>query len=423
MWAIGYRIRAIAFLGLMAFTAAAPAAAQPLSLMWDPSANPAVSGYMVYVRIPGAQATPYDAGNATSFQWNGAVTGQQYYFSVASYSPGPVIGPRSPEISRFPNSAPALLNPGAQTTTVGTAVTLQLQGSDPDGSTITYGATGRPSGLQLATGTGHIAGTPSTAGSYLVTVSVSDGALSTAKTFTWTIAQPSTSAPTTGTGGSGTTTPTPTAPRDDEPSRTANSAPSLSQVSEQTSTRGTNVVLQLTGSDPEGSPLSYGASGLPPGLQIASSTGRISGSPSRSGNYAVTATVSDGQLSAARTFEWAIIEPTSDTIAPVVSIAVPTAGSTFSTDETSILIGGSVRDDSSVIAVEWSSDRGVEGSASGKENWIATIPLVSGSNTIRIRARDAAGNVGTTSIVVKRSSITASPGTSKKRDRLVSSTQ
>jgi hypothetical protein len=35
---------------------------------------------------------PYDVGNATSFEWSGAVDGQQYYFSVSAYTPGPVLG-------------------------------------------------------------------------------------------------------------------------------------------------------------------------------------------------------------------------------------------------------------------------------------------------------------------------------------------
>ena len=268
--------------GLLIVTVGRPAAAETLTLVWDPSPNTGVAGYVVYVRISGATSNSYDVGNARSFSWDGAVEGQQYYFSIAAYTPGPVLGPRSAEIPRYPDLAPSLFNPGPQSSAVGSAVSLAL-----------------------------------------------------------------------------------------------------------------------TARDPEGAALNYGVSGLPPGLQLIQATGTISGSPSTVGSYVVTASVSDGALSDAKTFVWAIAQPGSDTVPPVVAIALPTTASSYTVGQPVVLLGGTASDESRITAVEWFSDRGMRGAASGAESWVATVTLVSGLNIVTIRARDEAGNVGTRQILVK----------------------
>jgi hypothetical protein len=79
-------------------------------------------------------------------------------------------------------------NPGNQTGTVGTAVSLQMTGSDSQsGQTLTYSATGLPAGLSISS-SGLISGTPTTAANYSVTVTATDttGAHGSA-TFSWDI--------------------------------------------------------------------------------------------------------------------------------------------------------------------------------------------------------------------------------------------
>src|SRR5262245_15064261 len=115
--------------GLLAVAVGRPAAAETLNLTWDPSPNAGVIGYVVYVRISGGTNSSYDVGGATAFAWDGAVDGQQYYFSVAAYTPGPVLGPRSAEIPRYPNLAPSLRDPGPQSSVVGSTVSLALTAS------------------------------------------------------------------------------------------------------------------------------------------------------------------------------------------------------------------------------------------------------------------------------------------------------
>src|SRR5262249_50885019 len=56
--------------------------------------------------------------------------------------------------------------------------------------------------------------------------------------------------------------------------------------------------LQLSATDPDGDSLTFGATGLPPGLAVDPATGLVSGTfASGGGTYHVTATASDGTLS------------------------------------------------------------------------------------------------------------------------------
>ncbi|MGA8680172.1 MAG: protease pro-enzyme activation domain-containing protein [Acidimicrobiales bacterium] len=80
-------------------------------------------------------------------------------------------------------------SPGNQTTTVGTAVSLQMSASDSaSGQSFTWSATGLPVGLSINSSSGLISGTPTTAGTSSVTVTAQDttGASGSAS-FTWTV--------------------------------------------------------------------------------------------------------------------------------------------------------------------------------------------------------------------------------------------
>ncbi|MGJ5749264.1 Zn-dependent metalloprotease [Streptomyces puniciscabiei] len=87
-----------------------------------------------------------------------------------------------------PSSGVTVTNPGNQTSTVGTAVSLQVQASSTNSGALSYSASGLPAGLSINSSTGLITGTPTTAGTYNTTVTVTDstGATGTA-TFTWTV--------------------------------------------------------------------------------------------------------------------------------------------------------------------------------------------------------------------------------------------
>lgn len=72
--------------------------------------------------------------------------------------------------------------------------------------------------------------------------------------------------------------------------------------------KGTPTNLQVNATDSQaGAALTYSASGLPRGLSIGSSTGRISGTPTRTGTTSVTVTAKDASgASGTTSFSWKI---------------------------------------------------------------------------------------------------------------------
>jgi hypothetical protein len=203
------------------------------------------------------------------------------------------------------NHAPTLAAVPNQTSAENSVISLQLVGTDADADTLSYGATNLPGGLSINAATGRISGTLTftSAGSYIVTATVSDGSLLTAsQTFTWTVTN-------------------------------VNRPPTLTQPTNQTSAENATISLQLAGSDPDGNALSYSATGLPPGLALNPSTGLISGklTLSSAGTYTVSATVSDASLTNSKTFTWTVtntnqppvlVQPANQTNARNVAVSV-----------------------------------------------------------------------------------------------------
>jgi hypothetical protein len=90
-------------------------------------------------------------------------------------------------------------------------------------------------------------------------------------------------------------------------------APALT-LSTRTNVEGAAINLQITAVDPDGSPLTYGATSLPPGLSMSPSgliTGSIASGAAgrRSEKYTVTVTVSDGYGAVKSTFTWTVTRP------------------------------------------------------------------------------------------------------------------
>jgi hypothetical protein len=170
-------------------------------------------------------------------------------------------------------------NPGNQTSTVGTAVSLQISATDSaGGQTLTYAATGLPAGLSINSSSGLISGTPTTQGNSSVTVTATDttGASGSAS-FSWTV-------------NSNVNTVTVTNPGN------------------QTSTVGSAVSLQIHATDSAGGQtLTYSATGLPAGLSINGSSGLISGTPTTQGTSSVTVTAKDTTgASGSASFSWTV---------------------------------------------------------------------------------------------------------------------
>ncbi|MEY9878452.1 F0F1-type ATP synthase membrane subunit c/vacuolar-type H+-ATPase subunit K, partial [Streptacidiphilus sp. MAP12-33] len=184
-------------------------------------------------------------------------------------------------------------NPGNQSGTVGTAVSLQISGSDSGGASLTYSATGLPAGLSISS-SGLISGTPSASGSSSVSVTATDSTGASGSTsFTWTV-NPS--------GG--------------------NETVSVTNPGNQTGTVGTAVSLQVSGSDSAGKSLTYSATGLPAGLSI-SSAGLISGTPTTAATSSVTVTASSGTASGSASFSWTVNPSSGGCTSPGQKLANP----------------------------------------------------------------------------------------------------
>ena len=188
--------------------------------------------------------------------------------------------------------APVITSGVAVSITVGVGYSYSITASN---TPVSYGATGLPSGLSINTSTGVISGMPTTIGVSDVTISATNS------------------------GGTGTTTLIITI---------INAVPTAPVISGSTSISGTvstSVSYTITASN---SPTSYGATGLPTGLSINTSTGVISGTPTSSGtsNVAISAINAGGTGTKTLTI-------TINPLAPVISsnsTATGTTGAAFS---------------------------------------------------------------------------------------------
>jgi hypothetical protein len=92
-------------------------------------------------------------------------------------------------VGQSPNRPPSVTNPATQNNGENDIVSLQIQASDPDNDTLTYNASGLPTGLTIDSSTGLISGTIAFGANPTnnVSVTVSDGTLTDTANFTWTV--------------------------------------------------------------------------------------------------------------------------------------------------------------------------------------------------------------------------------------------
>jgi fibronectin type 3 domain-containing protein len=94
-------------------------------------------------------------------------------------------------------------------------------------------------------------------------------------------------------------------------------------------------------------------------------------------------------------------EPIADTTAPIVTVTTPSTTEPVRSLDPYVVVGGVALDQNAIAAVEWKTNRGESGRATGTEAWLATIPLRRGNNRVTITARDAAGNKAHAVIVIR----------------------
>jgi hypothetical protein len=174
---------------------------------------------------------------------------------------------------------------------------LGLMGfSDPEGMPMTFSATGLPPGIALSGGT--YSGTPTTEGTYTVTVMATDsGGLTATSSFNITV---------------------------------ENRAPQQTGglIANQSTMLGQPFSFSFAANiftDPNLDAVSYSATGMPPGITFNPSTRTFSGTPTATGTYTVTVTASDGRLSASTTFGIAVANSNAPAVAfPISDLNVET---------------------------------------------------------------------------------------------------
>ncbi|HLA40933.1 MAG TPA: putative Ig domain-containing protein, partial [Candidatus Glassbacteria bacterium] len=175
------------------------------------------------------------------------------------------------------NGPPLLNNPGSFSVTAGSPLTFRLSASDPDGDSLTFSATGLPSGATLGVKSGNFTWTPSAAGTFTVAFSASDGRLiSNTRNVAITVTE-------------GTAPPPP-----------ANNPPVLGTLNNVTVNAGQTVTVTAQATDADNDPLQYVFSGTATTTGQSFSTGVNSfswpvQSTTPSSTYQLTVTVSDGK--------------------------------------------------------------------------------------------------------------------------------
>ena len=176
------------------------------------------------------------------------------------------------------NHAPVLNGIGDKETNVGQALTFTISATDQDGDSLTYSASGLPSGASFNPSTRRFSWTPGAlqAGVYPgVTFQVSDGNLTDSESITITVL----GAP-------------------------ANRAPSLNPLGDMQTGVGQALIFTVSASDPDGDSLTYSASNLPSGASFNAGSRTFSWTPSigQIGTFpGVAFQVSDGQLTDSET--------------------------------------------------------------------------------------------------------------------------
>ncbi|WP_067496494.1 putative Ig domain-containing protein [Actinoplanes sp. TFC3] len=193
-----------------------------------------------------------------------------------SYIASTTISTGTDAVFDVKTAAPTVIDPVAQRTYVGDVVALQVIST---GGTLplTWSVTGLPAGLTMS-GTGLITGTPTTPGTFPVTVKVTDKEKrNDDSTFTWTVA----------------------------------ASPVLTNPGKQVSRTNAAVNLQpvVTGGF---APMTWTSATLPAGLVLDKATGLITGTPTTAKTANVTLTVTDSGLvprTSSVTFSWQVLTP------------------------------------------------------------------------------------------------------------------
>lgn len=230
-----------------------------------------------------ASSPAIDAGVA-HFEWNGEVIMDQP--SGAYQGSAPDLGWKEASSGSGGGKPPTMTSVGITPSSPGTnaLLTANATASDPEGDQISFSYQWIKNDVNLAGATAKtldlsVAGNGDKGDRLAVTVIASDGSGNSS-------------------------------PMTSSAATVANTNPTFDQnLSDRSDAEGDAISFSASASDPDGDPLTYGATGLPPGLTIDAGSGLISGSiaSGAAGSYAVEVTVGDGAtVDGSDTFTWVV---------------------------------------------------------------------------------------------------------------------
>lgn len=247
--------------------------------------------------------------------------------------------------------------------TVGQSYSYQVTTNPAPSAGTLYGATGLPTGLTINTGTGLINGTPTTAGTSTGQISLTSNGVTNNFSYSLTV-----------NGATGTPAITSAA--------TASGTVNVAGFS-----------FQVTASN---SPTSFNFSGVPPGLAGDTTSGSITGTPTRAGTYAVSVSGNNGTGTGnASTL--------TITIAPAASAPVITSATTAGGNTTTTYTSGSPL--YSIVATNSPTSYGASGLPGGlaldsTTGLITGTPAANGVYTVALTASNGAGTGATVNLTV-----------------------
>jgi hypothetical protein len=245
---------------------------------------------------------------------------------------------------------------------VGTMLTYQIMASNSPAS---YGATGLPAGVTVSASTGLISGKPTKSGTFTVNLSARNGGGTGTKTLTLKVFPPT---------------------------------PVITSVATVSGKVGTTVIYQITATN---IPTAYSATGLPAGLMISTTTGKIAGRPTKVGTFNATVKATNAGGTGTKVVKFNIAN---ETTVPVLTVTTPAALNATIT-AASFTVKGNATDNISPVKVEYRIDPptlagygaykaiALSGTATSKAWSYKADTKLKGIWKIQFRAFDAAGNI------------------------------
>ncbi len=252
-----------------------------------------------------------------------------------------------------------------QTTEVNTPIKdVTLNSKDNSGQPVTHEVSGLPEGVTYDPETNTISGTPTTVGSYDVTVvSTDESGNKTETTFTITVQD--------------------------------TTAPDVDPVDDQTTEVNTPITsIELNGQDNSGQPVTHEVSGLPEGVTYDPETNTISGTPTTVGSYEVTVVTTDESGNKTETtFTITVADTTAPTLDPIEDQTTE-----VNTPIKDITLNGKDNSGKSVTHEVSGLPEGV--TYNPETNTISGTPTNPGEYTVTVVTRDSEGNETTTTFVI-----------------------